>query len=109
VKNFNASFSGADARNVYALTPSDTVYNYHGNSTATQFTVPSGANILVFSSTGPFWALYGGINPVAVIPSANVTNGTASICNPSVWTVTAGTLLSVIAVAGVDVCLLWYI
>jgi hypothetical protein len=107
LKDFNQPYSNADARNVYALTPPDTIYNYHGNSTATQFTVPAGANVLVFSATGPFWALYGG-SPVAVIPSANVSDGTASACSPSVWTVTPGQVVSVIAVAGVDVGMCWY-
>jgi len=95
------------ARSAFVLMPSDTVDNYHGDSVATQFTVPSLATMCVFSANGDFYALYGS-NPTAVIPSGDVTDGSASILNPAAWRVAAGMKISVIALAGVDVTMLWY-
>ena len=42
-------------------------------------TVPAGANFVLFSATGDFWANFGA---AAAIPSAEVADGSASYLNP---------------------------
>ena len=44
------------------------------------YTVPTGANYVLFSSTVDFYANYGA---AAAVPGADVTNGTASELNPT--------------------------
>ena len=62
--------------------------------TATAYTVPTGGDFLLISSTVSFYASSLG---TAVIPTADVTDGTASELNPVLRAVGAGETISFIA------------
>lgn len=76
-------------------------------------TVPTGADLVVFSSTGNFYARP---NNAAAIPAADVTDGTGSELNPTAWQLrplgatpgTAITTIGIIASADAVVTLAWY-
>lgn len=51
-------------------------------STNESHTVPTGADIVIFSATAEFWAKPNG---TAAIPAADVTDGTGSQRNPTAW------------------------
>lgn len=57
-------------------------------------TIPAGAYKILFSCTGNFYARH---NAAAVIPTVDITNGTASTLNPASWTVTPADTVGVIA------------
>lgn len=66
--------------------------------TAEDFTVPAGADLVVFSATDIFYALPNG---TAAAPAADVTNGSGSFLNPTAWLLTprtSGTAISTISV-----------
>lgn len=53
-----------------------------GINTNVSHAVPAGANFVIFSSTGPFYAK---ANAAAVIPVGAVTDGSAPEANPTAW------------------------
>lgn len=53
-----------------------------GIATNVNHNVPAGANFVVFSSTGPFYAKP---NAAAVVPVGSITDGSASELNPTAW------------------------
>lgn len=68
-------------------------------------TIPSGAKWVVFSADGDFYALVGG---TAAIPGADVTDGTASQLNPTVWYLEGETAIGLIASATRVVTMAFY-
>jgi hypothetical protein len=68
-------------------------------------TVPSGANFVLFSADGDFYAKP---NTSATVPAGNVTDGSASELNPSVWSVSTVTGIGVIADSSRKVTLTFY-
>lgn len=73
-------------------------------STKEDMTVPSGARIVVFSSTGDFFANY---DADAAVPS-DTTDGTASELNPTTRNIQGVTTISLIASATPTVTLTYY-
>ena len=63
-------------------------------SVETILTVPVGANCCIFSADGDFYAR---ADATAVIPSANIIDGSAAELNPAQWDVHDITTLHVIA------------
>lgn len=53
-----------------------------GVATNVNHNVPTGANFVMFSSTGPFYAKP---NAAATVPVGSTTDGTASELNPTAW------------------------
>jgi len=107
-----ASLVQADVTNAaenFSIQPPKHVDVYHGDGAAATFTIPTGANYVVFSKagTGDFYA---STIQTAAIASADVTDGTASMANPSVWRLSgiSETTISIIAPAGVEVTLAYY-
>lgn len=73
--------SDKNGQNLFALSvPGYVLSKLLAASTAEAFTVPAGANYVVFSATGDFYADYDG---AASVPG-DVTDGTAAELNPSV-------------------------
>lgn len=58
-------------------------------------TVPAGMRVAGFASTGNFYANFNGA--VAAVPSVDITNGTASVLNPTVRCVVPAQTISIIA------------
>lgn len=78
------SFNEHGNRSSYGLTPSDYVNaSVLAAGVSEQQTVPTGANWVTFSSDADFYAKFG-TNPTAAVPGADVTDGTASVLNPTV-------------------------
>ena len=67
-------------------------------------TVPAGAHFVIFSATGDFYAK---TNGAAAVPG-DVTDGTASELNPSMWTLTGVTTISVISEATTKITFTYY-
>jgi hypothetical protein len=63
---------------------------------AHEYSVPEGARMVVFSSTGDFFAKYGEA-PVAAIPLTSIANGSASELNPTARFITPSSKISLIA------------
>ena len=57
-------------------------------------TVPTGANYVLFSATGDFWANFGA---VAAIPATEVADGTASYLNPGLMALGGATTIGLIS------------
>ncbi len=71
-------------------------------------TIPSGADIVLFSSTSSFYALAGTSGVTAAI-GTDVSDGTASELNPAAYVVQTGvTHISIISPAVCDVTLSYY-
>ena len=75
-----------------------------GVATAESVTIPSGAKVAVFSSTGNFYANYAG---TATVPG-DTTDGTASELNPTVRELETGETISVISPAAAVVTVAFY-
>lgn len=73
--------------------PSDKVNAYVLSGTAKSITVPSGAQIAVFSGTSNFFVNFQG--GTATVPGADITDGTGSELNPTVRSVAGLSTLSV--------------
>jgi hypothetical protein len=79
----------------FALDAPDYVNHYSLTAnTAKAVTVPANATIAYFACTNPFYASYTG---TAVVPGADVTNGTGNELNPTVRNVRGVTTVSVIS------------
>lgn len=94
----------------FARVPSDTVNAVvlGTASTAESDTVPTGAAYVIFSATNDFYAKYGA-SPTAAVPSTEVTDGSGSVLNPTIWAVAAGQKISLVsAIAGTIVTLEYY-
>jgi len=76
--------------------PDDSVYTriLGTGGTAESFTVPAGANFVVFSADNDFYARYTG---TAAVPSADVTDGTASEMNPTARNIKGVATISVVS------------
>lgn len=61
-------------------------------------TVPSDATHAIFSGTGDFWAIFKA-STAAVVPSADITDGTGCVLNPTMRDVNALTEFSLISSA----------
>lgn len=74
-------------------------------STAETITAPAGARFVLFSSTCDFYALTGG---TATVPSADVTNGSASELNPAAYALygSAGEVSSISVITSATSCIL---
>ena len=75
-----------------------------GVTTEESHTIPEDATIVIFSSTGDFFALVDG---TAAIP-ADVTDGTASELNPSILFISGATSISLISPAACVVTMSFY-
>jgi hypothetical protein len=62
---------------------SDYVNTYIPDGAAVTVTVPALAKFAVFTGTGNFWVDFS-LGGTAVLPTVQVTDGTASVMNPSV-------------------------
>lgn len=78
---------------VFLRAPSYVQVRVTASGTAESITVPTGVQFVVFSSDCPFWAGYGA---TAVVPSADVNDGTASDPSPTQRFITGVTTISVI-------------
>jgi hypothetical protein len=74
--------------------------------TAKSVAVPTGARFGVFSATGTFYARWDG--SAAVVPTADVTDGTGAEINPTVRDVRDSASVSLIASAACVVAVAWY-
>jgi hypothetical protein len=74
-------------------------------SAAESHTIPTGARYVMFSANGDFYANFAG---TAAIPTADVTDGTASILNPQLRTIGAATTISLISPAACIVTMEFY-
>lgn len=86
---------------------SDTVNAYVMTGSSIAVTVPSGARYASFSATGPFYVKFAA-GGTAAIPGANVTDGSASVLNPTVRDITDLASFAVIGTAGVVVTISYY-
>lgn len=68
-------------------------------------TVPSGANMVLFSSTCA--EFYVKIGATAAVPAADVTDGSGSALNPSSWYVGSSTQIGIISPTTCTVTLEW--
>ena len=74
--------SVAHSNGTFAIEPSKhTDARVLAANTAKSHNVPAGAQYVIFSATGNFYAKWDG---AATVPNADVTNGTASELNPTV-------------------------
>lgn len=72
-------------QNTYARPPSDTVNaRLYGGAAAEVTTIPTNAKFAVFSSTVDFYAKP---DAAAAVPTDDVTDGSASEMNPTIWDV----------------------
>jgi len=92
--------------NIFAINFSDSVNTVVAGTTAKSVTVPTGAEVAVFSSTGDFAV---DAFKTAVLPTSDRNDGTGSEMNPATRDVKGLTSLSVIAlVANTNVTLSFY-
>ncbi len=71
--------------------------------------VPTGAQHVLFSATGDFFAKFGASGVAAAVPAADVTNGSAPELNPAARRVPDGaTHVALVAPAACTVTLSWY-
>jgi hypothetical protein len=68
-------------------------------------TVPTGSAFVLFSADGDFYAKP---NAVAAVPAADVTDGSASELNPTLWSLSNVTSIGLIADAARKVTLSFY-
>ncbi len=68
-------------------------------------TVPTGARHLMFSATVDFYAKKGA---TAAVPDADVTGGTASELNPTIWSLDGVTAVGLIAPTAAIITLSFY-
>lgn len=78
---------------------------YVSAGTAGSFTLDDDTRYVTFGNTGNFYAKIGG---TAAAPSANVTDGTASVLNPTGFMVEGGETLSLFAASGVIITIAEY-
>ena len=90
------------------IVPSRQIDNYvlTGGAAATAATVPTGARVAVFSSTGNFYADF--VGGTAATPAVDVTNGTGSELNPVARDVTGITAISLQAPANCVVVIAYF-
>jgi hypothetical protein len=69
-------------------------------------TVPAGAQFVIFSANGDFYARYDGND--AAVPSSDVTDGTASDLNPTMRHLAGVTEIDLIAPAATVVTMMFY-
>ncbi len=87
--------------------PSDTINAYVlAAGVAQTVTVPTGANIAAFASTGNFFANFAGAT--AAVPAVSITNGTSPALNPTVRSVDGIASFSIIAPANTTVVVSFY-
>ena len=86
---------------------SDTVNSYVlVANTAQTVTIPAGATVMAFASTGNFYANFRGAT--AVVPTVNITNGTSSELNPTVRSTAGLSTISIISSATPVVTISFY-
>ena len=106
MKNFKMK-TGANGVASDIISLSDTVdARILGVATAETHTVPTGATVVLFSSTGDFWVDFSGAT--AAIPAADVTDGSSPELNPVAREVTSGGTFSMISAAAQAVSLSFY-
>jgi len=106
MKNFTMK-TGANGISSDVISISDTVdTRILGVATAETHTIPAGATMVLFSSTGDFWVDFHGAT--AAIPAADVTDGSSPELNPVARAVTAGGTFSMISAAAQAVSMSFY-
>ena len=84
-------------RDSFAIRQSDVIYNVVlAASVEKTVTVPSGANIAIFASTGNFYCRF---NATVAVPVADVVTGLAGEINPTSRVVTGVSTVHVVAPA----------
>lgn len=68
-------------------------------------TVPTGAQFVIFSSDGDFFARP---NATAAVPGADVTDGTGSELNPTIWHLGGVTTINLIASSARTITMSFY-
>jgi hypothetical protein len=71
----------------------------------TQIIVPEGINYVVFNASNDIWV---NINATAIVPTANVTDGTGSELNPVCRRVNPGDVINIISEYTAKVCVVFY-
>jgi len=89
-----------------AVPPSDTIYALVlSASTEKTVTVPEGAKLVKFASTGVFYARPDG---TVAVPGSDITDGTAGEIKPEMWIVNDVTDIHLISSSGIKVTLSFY-
>ncbi|MFL6601827.1 MAG: hypothetical protein ACJ8R9_10895 [Steroidobacteraceae bacterium] len=86
---------------------SDYVDSIVATGSSQAVTVPANATRVAFAATGNFYVKFSN-GGTAAIPGASVTDGTASILNPTSRRLAGLTSFAVIAAAGVVINLSWH-
>jgi hypothetical protein len=90
----------------YVLSPPGYINNYVLTANAAQnVTVPEGSGIAIFSGTADFYVNW---RDTAVVPGANVTDGTGSELNPGARYTEGISMFSIIAPADAKVTIQFY-
>lgn len=72
-------------------------------------TIPDGAKFVLFSASDVFYAKMGDGTVTAAVPSGDVTDGTASMCNPTFRSIAVGqTHIAVAAPIACDITLEYF-
>jgi len=85
----------SDNRNTLVLTA----------NTAESIAVPEGAQIALFSATADFWADY---DNTAIVPSVDITNGTAPELNPTLRRLNNVSNISLISASAAKIQISFY-
>ena len=94
MRNFLMQFD-ANKRDTGAIPHSDTIYDLVMTGGVEKVvTVPTGANMALFSSTGNFYCKFGA---TVAVPVADVTDGSGGELNPTIRVVTNITTIHMIA------------
>lgn len=95
-----------DRQNIFARNPAAHIdARVLAAGVAETHTVPTAADIVIFSSDGDFYARP---NASAAVPAADVTDGTGSELNPVIWHLSGVTTIGIIAPAAQKVTLSFY-
>ena len=97
-----------EAARVIEYNSSDYVNTYVLSAlTTATVTVPTGATIVAFSATAPFYATFG-TTSTTVVPTANITNGTGAVLNPTVRSINGVSVMGLIAPTSAVVTVSYY-
>ena len=75
--------------------------------TTATVTIPTGATIAAFSATAPFYATFG-TTSTTVVPTANITNGTGAVLNPTIRSINGITVIGLVAPTSAVVTVSYY-
>jgi hypothetical protein len=97
-----------EAARIVDYNPSDYVNTYVLSAfTTATVTIPTGGTIVAFSATAPFYATFG-TTSTTVVPTANITNGTGAVLNPTIRSVNGISVIGLIAPTAAVVTVSYY-